>query len=444
VNMPPTADPHLDNGHFPLTRKGYDREAVDHFVRATQTQIAQLLEQYDSLVAYNHELRQALDDAHARANHADFSGLGARVQEILQIAEEQANDITQGAAQEADRLSAHRQAEIDELRQSAYEEMAEMRDAQRAELDALREQVERDAGQLKERAASEAEQLLNSARLQAEAVRTEAEAAATGMRKAASFESQELLAGAERASAALRQEIANQREHVMAELKESQVSANQAIEAMLAKATELEQAAGEHLTSETEQAAQLRNEALAEAERIRVDASGDADGIIDRARHQAAMIDDRARQELALRRRQMRDEQELLMRRKHAMLNQLASVSALAVETAENLPDLPEVSETTFAEFPANAESGGAAAEIESDPTVGNATNEADGQADQDQAQQDVSEAEAEQAIDDKSGNRNSEPADSDTTEDKPDFVEASNPNQNNRSSALSSPRNRS
>src|SRR4030095_7700360 len=113
----------------------------------------------------------------------------------------------------------------------------------------------------------------------------------------------------------------------MTELKEAQVSANQAIEAMLAEATELQRAAGEHLTSETEHAAKLRNEALAEAERIKVDATSDADGIIDRARHQAAMIDDRARQELALRRRQMRDEQELLMRRKHAMINQLASVS---------------------------------------------------------------------------------------------------------------------
>jgi hypothetical protein len=37
----------------------------------------------------------------------------------------------------------------------------------------------------------------------------------------------------------------------------------------------------------------------------------------------------------------MRDEQDLLTRRKHAMLNQLTSLSALAVETAENLPTCP-------------------------------------------------------------------------------------------------------
>ena len=133
MNMPPTADPHSDSSRFPLARRGYDREAVDHFVRATQAQIAQLLEQYDSLITYNHELRQALDEAHARASHADFSGLGARVQEILHIAEEQATEITQGAMHEADRLGAQRQADIDELRQNAYADLAEMRDAQRAE-----------------------------------------------------------------------------------------------------------------------------------------------------------------------------------------------------------------------------------------------------------------------------------------------------------------------
>ena len=92
MNIAPTGDQHAEDGRFPLSRKGYDREAVDHFVRATQAQIAQLLQQYDSLITYNHELRQALDEAHARANHADFSALGGRVQEMLQIAEEQAGE----------------------------------------------------------------------------------------------------------------------------------------------------------------------------------------------------------------------------------------------------------------------------------------------------------------------------------------------------------------
>jgi cell division septum initiation protein DivIVA len=432
VNTAPAGGSHTGDGRFPLSRKGYDREAVDHFVRATQAQISQLLQQYDSLIAYNHELRQALDDAHAQANHADFSALGGRVQEMLQIAEEQASDITQAAIQEADRLSAQRQAETDELRQSAYAEMAEMRDAQRAELDALRDQIERDAAQLRERVTAETAQLLASARLHAEAVRTEAEEVATGMRKAANFESQEMLAGAERDIAAWRQEAADQRERVMAELKEAQESANQTIQDMLGKATALQRSAGEHLSSETEQAAKLRSEALAAAEQIKVEANGDAEKIIDRARRQAAIIDERARQELALRRRQMRDEQELLTRRKHAMLNQLASVSALAVETAENLPDVPEVYDPAFSETDAESGHGSPAAEIESDPTIDNPANEVDeqieaGEADKGAARDEAGE-ETERAGPDDQSNDSSEEAADETPAEKPEFVRASKP----------------
>jgi hypothetical protein len=253
------------------------------------------------------------------------------------------------------------------------------------------------------------------------------------MRKAASFESQELLAGAERDIAALRQEAADQREHVMAELKEAQESANRAIQDMLGKATALQRSAGEHLTSETEHAAKLRNEALGEAERIKVEASGEAEKIIDRARHQATIIDERARQELALRRRQMRDEQELLTRRKHAMLNQLASVSALAVETAENLPDVPEVYDTAFSEADADGGHGSPAAEIESDPTIGNPANESDeqiddGTTDEAAAQHDASEGAEHDGVDDQSDDSSGEAPDSETPGDKPAFAQASQP----------------
>ena len=160
MNMSPRVDSPTDDGRFPLVRKGYDRSVVDHFVSATQAQIAQLLQQYDALRANNYELRQALDEANARATQADFSGLGGRVQELLHIAEEQATDITRHAVQEADRLSAQVHAEINELRQNATAELAQLRDAQLADLEALRQRGEQDALQLREHAMIEAEQLL--------------------------------------------------------------------------------------------------------------------------------------------------------------------------------------------------------------------------------------------------------------------------------------------
>ena len=39
----------------------------------------------------------------------------------------------------------------------------------------------------------------------------------------------------------------------------------------------------------------------------------------------------------------MRHEQDLLTRRKQAMLSQLTSLSALAAETAEKLPEVPDL-----------------------------------------------------------------------------------------------------
>jgi len=76
---------------------------------------------------------------------------------------------------------------------------------------------------------------------------------------------------------------------------------------------------------------------------VKVQATTEAELIVTRAQDQAATIDERARQEFAWRRRQMRHEQDLLNRRKQAMLSQLTSLSAIAVETAENLPEVPEL-----------------------------------------------------------------------------------------------------
>jgi hypothetical protein len=171
---------------------------------------------------------------------------------------------------------------------------------------------------------------------------------------------------------------------------------------------------------------------FAQAEQVKVDASTDAEHIIDRARHQAASIDDRARQELALRRRQMRDEQDLLNRRKHAMLNQLTSLSALAVETAENLPDVPEVPDAEFSAIVGfGREQSGNDAEMESDPTIGNAADDA-GSVGEDKAAEEEPEL---QQVDEDAPSRATEEeletpsADGDDeSTDQPDYTSASKP----------------
>ena len=48
----------------------------------------------------------------------------------------------------------------------------------------------------------------------------------------------------------------------------------------------------------------------------------------------------------------MRHEQDLLNRRKQAMLSQLTSLSALAAETAEKLPEVPDLDLRELPDFP--------------------------------------------------------------------------------------------
>ena len=85
------------------------------------------------------------------------------------------------------------------------------------------------------------------------------------------------------------------------------------------------------------EAQRILAEARAEAEAMRVAAQEAAGAMVARAERQAATIDERSRQEFSWRRRQLRQEQEALVRLKHAMAGQLASVSTLAVETARDL-----------------------------------------------------------------------------------------------------------
>ena len=343
MNLPRSAD-ESSSGRFPLVRKGYQREAVDRFAQATEDRIAALQQRCESLTSENAKFDSALGDAQSAVTQVDFSALGQRAQEILRVAEDQARDVTRQAAQDAEQQIARAQAEVDQLTDRTAAELGDVRSTHLFELAALRAQGEHDAAELARRARAESEQLLTSARLQAASVRAEADATARGIAQAAQLEAQSRTADAENQAAGILRRAAEQRDRILAELRQAQESANATITAMLAEATALQRASGEHLAAETDQAAALRAQTLAEAEQIRIAAADEGEQIVSRAQQRAAVIDERARQEFAWRRRQMRHEQDLLDRRKVAMLSQLTSLSALAVESAENFPDVPELS----------------------------------------------------------------------------------------------------
>ena len=81
---------------------------------------------------------------------------------------------------------------------------------------------------------------------------------------------------------------------------------------------------------------------MAEAEQTKLAAVQEAEARVDTAKKQAAAISERTQQEFAWRKQQLRRETELLHQRKQAVLSQLASLSALAEQTASAFPDLDD------------------------------------------------------------------------------------------------------
>jgi hypothetical protein len=112
---------------------------------------------------------------------------------------------------------------------------------------------------------------------------------------------------------------------------------------LLAEATEHNKEATARLQKDIADAERIRSAALAEAERIRVEAIANSEERIAAAKKQAAAINERTQQEFSWRKQQLKRETDLLGQRKQAVLNQLASLSALAEQTAQTFPDLEEL-----------------------------------------------------------------------------------------------------
>ena len=109
--------------------------------------------------------------------------------------------------------------------------------------------------------------------------------------------------------------------------------------------TALQEESARRLESDISEAARVRSEALAEAEQAKLAAVKEAEDRIATAKRQAAAINERTQQEFSWRKQQLRRETELLHERKRAVLSQLASLSALAEETAHSFPDLEDPSD---------------------------------------------------------------------------------------------------
>jgi hypothetical protein len=331
-------------GNFPTALRGYDRTAVDDYVRTLEASVVQSRRHAAALEQQVTSLQDQPRDS-GRGSDVDYAGVGGRANDILRLAQEQAREMVEKATVEAEKVKEAARREADALRQNAAREGDTLKSGGIAEIGQLRAKLQDDVKGQVEKAKAESEALLAAARRQAESARREAEHEAQTIRQNAHLDTENLRRMVEREAAEARQQIAVEREAAAGQLRGLHEDANQKTAAMLAEATKHHEESAKRLESDISEAARVRSEALAEAEQAKILAVKEAEDRIATAKRQAAAINERTQQEFAWRKQQLRRETELLHERKRAVLSQLASLSALAEETAHSFPDLEDPSD---------------------------------------------------------------------------------------------------
>jgi hypothetical protein len=150
------------NIDFPIVLRGYERTAVDRYVKDVNRLIAEL------------EMSSSPESAVRRA----LEEVSEETRELLQRAHQTAEDITARSRRKADDRIQAAELEAQELRQAAQQESDELRGSAQQEVQQLDEAAQRDAAQLRAAAQRDAEELRGNARREADELRESAEARA--------------------------------------------------------------------------------------------------------------------------------------------------------------------------------------------------------------------------------------------------------------------------
>jgi DivIVA domain-containing protein len=330
-------------GNFPQALRGYDKGAVDAYVRDVEAQLSrakgQLRQQQKQLAA------QA-----AKSDDTDFSKLGAHARGMLRSAEAQANElltsaqnkakaIIADAESEAARKHEDAQAAVEANRVASADSIAELRkqlaDQNAADLQSVKSQAEF----VREAAEREAAQIVEEAKAQAKLI---ADQNAT--------ECQAKLAEAERQAAEQQAEMLRQKETDLAALKQSQDEAATTLTTLVEEAKRRADEFRAQLESETENWEQRRAAVQAEADEIRQGANTEAAAIVASARSEAKNIHAEGIRVAEERKSKLEAKVEMLSGRHKAILAQLSELSSLAGKSVVEYADDAEAADAEVAE----------------------------------------------------------------------------------------------
>lgn len=319
-------------GSFPQTLRGYDRGAVDAYVREVEAQLARTKSQL-------RQQHRQLTEASARAGDLDYAKLGAHTRGLLRAAEAQADELVTTAEHRARQIQASAEAEAERTRIQVALALDAATAASTEDLNVVRQRLSDQTSVELQAARDEGAAVLDFARQQAAQVLADAAAKAEVMARDAGLAAEAKLVAAEREAAEHRLSLVTEKEAALADVNAAHEATSAEIEDLLEKVRQ--DAAGHAARFEADSLTweQRREAARAAAAEILAAGRAQAAGVLQEA-------DDRAR---ALRAATLREAEEqkarleaeiaLLIGRRKAIVAQLGELSALAGTSAADYGD---------------------------------------------------------------------------------------------------------
>jgi hypothetical protein len=118
--------------------RGYDRAQVEQVIREKESLTNKLKAEKAQLDQQVRKLREKYAEASTKLREAEqptYTGLGARIEHLLRLAEEQAGELVGQAEGEASELRAEAKVDAAELRSAAENDAEEMRASAKREAD---------------------------------------------------------------------------------------------------------------------------------------------------------------------------------------------------------------------------------------------------------------------------------------------------------------------
>ncbi len=319
-------------GGFPNAMLGYDKKAVDDYIRDLEQQVNVAKHQLE-------EVRRELIAANLRIDDTDFSKLGSHTASMLQVAEAQAGEILQKARTRAAAILTDAQAVADRTRSQASQMAEQARLDGIESIKTLRAEMEQQTAEELATAKTESEGIRSAADTHRELVLTDAKQQAEALVGQAQAEAERVRAEAQREAADVKAQVAADREQTLRELETKQTELQERISGMVESARSQSEEYQTKLTEGVEEIRQRLQRSYAEAEEVKAASIGEAQAIVSKARADADALLQEADTELIRRREKLRHDSHLLRQRKQALITQLQQLSNIANVGEDEYPD---------------------------------------------------------------------------------------------------------